>query len=167
MIDRSRRALDARGLLDVAPAVWRHAVEQEIGGERPDRDRRQRHLRAEEQPALAPLAVLELAGAERDEIDRERMPFVADDLRRLAEAEGVGFALGLPLLLALLPLEFEFINIFSVFLPHVLEEVEHPLRIQLRIESEVGTQPQQLAELAVRVVRLVLEQVSDAEHAVR
>ena len=54
-----------------------------------------------------------------------------------------------------------------LFLEHAVEEVDHPLRVQQRVEPVVGPQLQQLAELAPGFVGFVLEQVGDAQHAVR
>ena len=54
-----------------------------------------------------------------------------------------------------------------LLLDHAVEEVDDPLRIEQRIEAVVGAELEQLAELAPRLVGLVLEQVGDAQHAVR
>ena len=116
----------------------RQAVEPEVGRERAQRRRAQHRLGAEKAPALAPVPVLELAGAERDEVDRERMPLVADDRRRQAEPRGFAIALVRRLLLALQAALIHRIDQLLLFLQHAVEEVDHPLRVQQRVEAVVA-----------------------------
>src|SRR5204862_558180 len=104
--------------------------------------------RAEEEPPLAALSVLELTRAERDEVDRERMPFVPHDRGRQGEAQSIALASGGLLLLPLVAFGLDGLDRGLLFLQDAVEEVDNPLGIQQGIEAVVGAQLEQLAELA-------------------
>ena len=170
MIDPSPEGTsDAHRLGLIAPPVRRQAVDGEVGGERAQRVGGAQHrLRPEEEPPLPALTVLELSRPEGDEVDRERVPLVADDGGRQVQAieasrwrlSAITFSRSVPA-----PLHLGDHRLF--FPEDAVEEVDDPLRIQQRVEPVVGAQLQQLVKLAPRLLRLVLEQVGDAQHAPR
>src|SRR4030095_12861077 len=81
MIDPHLGAGVARLLRDLATPRRRETVKPEIGRERTHRHRGPQCFSAQEAPPCAPCPGLELAGAEGDEVDRERVELVLHDGR--------------------------------------------------------------------------------------
>ena len=137
----------------------------------PTETRRQRRLRRprKSQPLRA-LPVLELTRAEGDEVERgtsaarSATTVVAGAVQASASRCSAGGELRVAPLAA--RLRWRQISVSSSLTTRV-EEVDDLLRVEQRIEAVVGAQLEQLVELALRLLGLVLEQVRDAQHAVR
>src|SRR5450631_94692 len=167
MIDVGGRAGAGRSGQLQALAVRVRAVEREVGGEGAHRDRRQRRLHAEEQPAFASLAVLELARAERDEVEEIGVAFVADDRGGGRVQARLALEPGGDLQIAALASRFDRHDLGLLRLDHGVEGVDHLLRIEQRIEPVVGAKLEQLVELPLRLLSFTGEQVGDAQDPVR
>ena len=113
------------------------------------------------------MAILELSGAERDEVDRESIAAQAflDDGRPGPQSLAL-----LPVALArqcrfslpcLQGLDFGLVGV-----QNPIEEIHHLGWIEQRIEAVVGSQLQEAAELLGRGVAVALEQLGHPEHAV-
>ena len=95
------------------------------------------------------------------------MPFVHDDGRRWwGQARDLPLPAGGQLLIPQAPAGLDRRDRALLLLDDAVEEVDHPLRIEQRVEAVVGAELEQLAEFAPRLVGLILEQVGDAQHAV-